>query len=158
MAIRIERSRNLSAIEFVSKSDDALDLEKSDFDAYLSDADQKHLAFLPDAQPTVFVLNFDLSGKELATIKNAMGGVSEEGEAKVNFGSWANQIVRVCLKEIRNPPSVPLEAQLLLKRDKDGKVGDETLGILGRYGITEEIFSLFNRLTATPARAAAKNS
>lgn len=157
MAIRIERKKNLNAVEIISEHDDSLDVEKCDFPAYRKDYDRAHLAFLPNTQPTVFVCNFELGGKEAAAVKNSMlGGSDDDGKPQVALGSWGFRIVKLCLKDIRNPADVPEEQQLKLRKDDRGYVHDDFIAVLDRIGVANEIFAAYNAMT-TVTRGNLKN-
>ncbi len=159
MAIRLDQSRKLNMIEIISKTDDALDLEKSKWSEYEKDYDMKHLAFLPGKQPTRFIVNFELSGKHSAKIKNSMfgGRDDEDGTPKVSLGDWSFKVVKYCLKEIRNPTDLPEEACIKFQKDEHGYAHDDVLSTLDKYGIINEIFSAYTALVANGPRASSKN-
>lgn len=157
MAIRLEQKRSLACIEVISRADDAVDHEKSNWDAYAASGDRKHLVFLPDQEPTVFICNFELSGKEGAAIKNAMvGGSDDDGKPAVALGSWSYRVVKMTLKAIQNPAGLPPEAGMTFRKDDRGYAHDELMTQLERFGIVGEIFSMYTALTASDARKAAK--
>lgn len=156
MALRAD-TRDLSCIEVICTNDDAVDKEKSDLDAYKKSYDRKHLAFLPDHQPTVFVCNFSLSGKESIRVKNAMVGQSDDGGVSVALGSWEHHVTKTTLKEIRNPADMPLEHQFVLRKDDKGYVHDDLIARLDRVGVVGQIFAAYSTLVMSEARQNAKN-
>lgn len=157
MAVR-RSEKNLSNISFIPRVDDAIDHEKSDYDAYVKTLDEGKLVFVEGLRPTRFVLNFDLSGKEAAKLKNdMMSGKSDNGEPTVALGSWQQRVTKLCLKAIENPPDLLLGEGLIFRTDENGEVADALLGELERQGIISNIFALYTQHVMTSSRRAAKN-
>lgn len=158
MAFLIKNTKPLNAVECIVSGDDALDLDKCDFEEYRKTLDEKHLSFLPEKEPTRFIMNFELKGKESELIKNAMmAGKDSDGNMTMALGSWSFKVVKYTLKKIVNPDSAPLEQQLILKMDGKGGVSDDFLALLDRMGILQELFSFYISLVHTPERAHVKN-
>lgn len=147
-----------SAVEVICRNDDAIDMKNSDFDEYQKTGDQKHLKFIPDKQPTIFVCNFKLLGKERAKIMNNSSGVTEDGERSLSIGSMFYAITKYCLKDIRYPEGTPEESKFTFKKDKDGFPNDETIGELDSAGVSMDIAVMFNAMTSRTARPEVKNS
>lgn len=165
MAFRIDKTRALNALHIVSKHDDAHDKgdneenwEREIWSEYEKTLDINKLRFLPDTQPTVFLCNFELKGKDSAAIKNAMieGGM-DGGTPKLALGSWSQQVVKHVLKDIQNPDYVPPEDRIVFKKDGRGLAHDDVLAVLDQYGILTEIFTHYNSMTGG-VRSNAKNS
>ena len=157
MAIRTQARARLNAVEMIAKIDDAID-DGADYDAYVKANDRNLLKFKPGLQPTVFLLNLEFSGKEAEAVKNAIvSGKDEDGSPKVALGSWSFKVAKLSLKDIINPPDVPLEAQMKMKKDDRGFAHDDLLGELDRLGIVQDIFSFYTTHVMSPARSAAKN-
>jgi len=158
MAFKTTLTKKLNAIRFISKSDSALDLENCNYDEYAEDPNVKEseLKFIEGQMPTIFVLNFELSGKEHAMLQdNMFAGVDEEKQPRLTMGKWAYNVVKSCLKDIQNPPN---ETQVIrLKKDSKGYVSDETMTELQRFGVMTEIFNLYFSLTQTDVKAHSKN-
>jgi hypothetical protein len=96
--------------------------------------------------PTVFICNFDTTGREAAKIKNALiSGVDDDKNAKITMGDWQYQVVRTCLKEIENPPGV--DDVIKFKKDGRGYVLESTMDQLEKVGIIQEIFGHYTTLT-----------
>jgi hypothetical protein len=158
MAFKTSTVKKLNAIRFISKADAALDLENCDYESYLEDPNGKEhtLKFLEGELPTVFVLNFELSGKEQAMLQdNMFSGVDEEQQPKLTMGKWGYNVTKFCLKDIQNPPNI-IDV-IRLKKDSKGYVADDTMTELTKYGIVAEIFSLYFALTQNSQRANSKN-
>ena len=158
MAIVLSDVKKLSIVKIISKSDSALDLDRSDWEAYESDliANEHKLVFKTDQEPTVFVCKFDLSGKEAAIAKDAMiGGVDEDKQVKLSYGKWAYTVVRMVLKEIKNPAGV--SDTIELKKDSKGYVDEYTMSLLEQAGVVSEIFNHYVSLTQTDVKGEAKN-
>lgn len=158
MAIRVVAKQNLKMVEVISSKDDALDMEKSNYDEYVKTGDVSKLVFVEGKQPTRFICNFELSGREASYVKNEiMGGKDEDGKPKLSYGSWQHRVAKFTLKDIQNPADVPREEQMELKKDDRGYVNDYTMGILERYGIVDDIFVLYTHLVLEGAKQNAKN-
>lgn len=159
MAIRKNAKRDLSRLELVAESDDAIDVEKSDYDAYIeAGLDEKHLVFKEGAQPTRWILNFQLKGKEAERIKNAsLSGKDAEGKPGLAFGSLSFAVTRLCLKEIVNPTDLPVEEAIVMRKDAAGYVHDDLIGVLDRAGVVQSIWSAYASLVLSPVKAEAKN-
>jgi len=158
MAFKTTLTKKLNAIRFVSKADSALDLANCNYDEYAEDPCTKEetLKFLEGQLPTVFILNFELSGKEHAMLQdNMFAGVDDEKNPRLTMGKWAYNVVKSCLKDIQNPPN---ETQVIrLKKDSKGYVSDDTMTELQKFGLVNEIFNLYFALTQTDIRANSKN-
>lgn len=152
MAVKKQPKKNLSVVEIISEQDDAVDneAEGTDWEAYRETLDPSKLVI--KGSPTVFVCNFDLSAKQAEGIRNSMAG-----SGGITLGSWSQRVVRSTLKEIRNPPEIPAVDQLILKKNSDGTVHDDTITELERAGIVQEIFNHYMRLVGVGGRANAKN-
>jgi hypothetical protein len=159
MAFKIAEKKPLNAIQVISKNDDALDTDKSNWEQYEKTGDVAHLVFVPDKQPTIFLCNFELKGKQAAAIKNSMlGGRDDEGNASVALGTWSFRVVKQTLKDIKNPADLSPAECIQFKADKDGLAHDDVLAELDRYGVLNEIFAMFTALTMAGVKGNAKNS
>lgn len=140
----VASEKKLNAIRYVCKLDDAVDHEASDRDLYEEDPmkNADALVFLPGKEPTYFVLNFDINGREDAMIKDArIKGIDEDKNPIMAMGKWAYQVAKITLKDIQNPPNVvPL---VVYKKDGRGYVADAILDKLAKYGVIDEIWNLF---------------
>jgi hypothetical protein len=158
MAITLVRSIPLNALELVCEFDDAIDQGNSDIEEYKKTADMKHLKFHPNKQPTIFLCNFDLKGKEAAAIKNAMlSGRDDEGNPQLTLGTWSFRVIKYTLKDIRNPDYIEAHERIDMKKDKDGYAHDDLLAILDKVGVVNELFTFYNNLVTTSAKNNAKN-
>ncbi len=148
MAIKKIRSKNLNAVRIISRQDEAIDFDASEWDLYEEDPvlNENSLKFKEGKEPTIFLCNFALTGKEQASLQDAMvSGVDEEKNPKVSIGKYSYQIAKVCLKDIQNPAN---ELDVIrLKKDSRGYVSDETMTELHQAGVVNEIFNHYFRLT-----------
>lgn len=156
MAVKLIRTRDLSNFQMVAQCDDAL-AEGSDYDAYSSSGDESKLKFKDGMTPTRFVLNLDFSGKAAEKIKNAMLGSGGDDAVKMTYGSWTFAVAKLALKEIVNPPDLGLEESFVMKKDGAGLAHDDLLAKLDRFGIVQNIFSLYQGIVLSPEKAEAKN-
>lgn len=141
MGIKVNRLP-LNAVEIISENDDSLDLEKCNWDEYKKSFDRGHLVFIPGKQPTVFLCNFSLKGKESASIKNNLiGGADDEGKPKIALGSWSHRVVKLVLKDIKNPDDIPEDQRIVFKKDDLGYAHDDVLTLLEQAGVLTEIFT-----------------
>lgn len=158
MAIKLNQKNPINAVIVISKNDDAVDLKASKWDDYKETADVSKLAFLPDAQPTRFLCNFELSSRQMAAVKNGMlSGKDDEGNPQLTLGSWAHRVVKFTLKDIQNPESVPEAERIVYKKDENGLAHDDLIGTLDRYGIVDEIFGFYTKLALSSTKDNAKN-
>lgn len=149
MAIKLVKKKNLDAIRFISENDDAIDLQKSNYDEYKKTLDESHLVFVENKQPTIFVCNFELKGGEAAFVKNSMiSGTDESGKPVVTLGSWSFKVCKTVLKDIINPEYLTADERIMFKKDKSGYASDDLLSILDQAGIVSEIFSLYTEMTS----------
>jgi hypothetical protein len=146
MAIQEKSRRRLNCIKYVSRADDAIDLKASDLEAYqkdpLKNADK--LVLKEGCEPTYFLLNFELSAKDALKIKDARTKNDEDSKVQITMGNWALHTVRYVLKDILNPPGVK---DVEFKKDGRGYVADSTLDKLERFGIIDEIWSVYLAMT-----------
>ena len=148
MAIKRVDTKKLDNVIIVSKNDDAIDEENSDWDAYLEDYKMDHLSFLADKEPTKLVCNFRFSASEIAEVKNSMMSSINKSTSQPNLsvGSYQQNIARFGLKDIQNPEYVPAHDRLTLK--KNGKhLRDDSIEMLEQYGLVDEIFTAYTTLT-----------
>lgn len=159
MAIKRQAKTNLNSLAIISKHDESVDLDKSNWDEYQKKLDPAHLVFKEGMQPTRFLCNFELKGKEAVTIKNAIfGGSDEDGKPLVTMGTWSYRVVKLTLKDIQNPEDLPLHEQVTMRKDDRGLAHDDLIGELDRYGIVDEIFGHYSRLILTSGKEQGKNS
>ena len=161
MAINLQtiKKRNLSSVVMISRQDDALDWDSElmDFEEYKQTLDESKLALIEGKEPTRFVCNFDLKDKDERAIKNnLMKGTDENGKPTIAFGDWAAEITRRCLKEIQQPESLSPMEMIPWKRDGQLYVGPETMAVLHKAGIVEEIFAQYSK-TKEGVKGHAKN-
>jgi hypothetical protein len=149
MAIKLVQKKNLSSIRFISQHDDAIDLDKSNYEEYKKTLDESLLVFVENKQPTIFVCNFELKGHESAYIKNSMiSGTDELGKPQIAMGSWSFKVCKTVLKDIVNPDYLAANEKIIFKKDKSGYASDDLLSILDQAGIVSEIFSLYTEMTS----------
>lgn len=146
-----------TAVEVISKHDDALDLEQSNFEEYEATGDINHLVFIENKQPTRFICNFNLKAKEKQEIMNISQEISDSGRRQVNIGSLIYTITRFCLKDIQYPESVADADKFLFKKDKDGYVTLESVAELDNVDVPAQIAGFYNSLTKQTAKPHAKN-
>ena len=120
-------------LKIVSIDDPAIEIEKSDIEAYKDSHDLKHLSFKKDEQPSVFYLG-TISFMTFSKIKDrhisfdlASGGQ----EIKTNLFGLTADSLRYSLKKAENLPF-----QLKIER---GRLSDTTMDKLARLGIVEEL-------------------
>ena len=126
----IDRSETL---EVVSTDDPAIDLKKSDVDAYKDSHDMKHLSFIEGEQPTVFHLG-TITFMKFAEIKDKhiSFDIGEAGqEIKTNLFGLTADSLRYSLKKADNLP-FPIKVER-------GRLSDTTMDKLARLGIVEEL-------------------
>ena len=158
MAVRKGAKRNLKNLEIISEQDDAVDMDQSDWDQYKETCDTKYLVFKPNTEPTIFLCDFELKGKEAENVKNAMlKGVDEDGNPSLAIGSYSHRIVKYTLKDIKNPGDLSAEDRIEYKKESGQYAHADTIAELETLGIVTEIFNFYTRLVLAGARANAKN-
>lgn len=155
MAIELSKIRKPAGVRIISKKDSAIDWKATtpaEWDRYMGGClrNEDAVKFLEGMQPTIFLCNFDFDGEESAKIKNYMSGGADKfadskKSTKVTIGSWGYMVVKYALKEIQNPPGT--KDCLELKKDSKGYVNDETMNILARTEILDEIFAHYLVIT-----------
>lgn len=149
MAFTTTNARPLNAVRIVSRADDAVDHEASDWDEYMDDAikNAASLKMKPGKSATYFLCNFQLTGKESARIKDAMikGVDRDSNEMNMSYGRWAYTVAKLTLKDIQNPPNV--DGIIEYKKDGTGYVLDSVLDVLESAGVVQEIFNHWVALT-----------
>lgn len=157
MAFESINVRKLNCVRVICPHDPALDLEAMEetdiLDLYEEDPVKNEglLKFKEGKLPSVFICNFEISGKEAALIKDNMSGIDAEKNPKLSFGSWEYTTVRVVLKDVENPGSIKF------KKDSRGYVDDFTMSQLERFGVVSHIFKVYNKLTNPEVVSNAKN-
>ena len=158
MAFKKVLKKSLNCVELISRNDDALDLEASNIEEYLKDpiANRKKLVFKSGKEPTIFLCNFELSGKEQAIIQDSMmNGLNDDNQPKISLGNYAYVVVRMCLKDIKNPPN---ETDIIeFKKDGRGYVLPSVMDTLHKCGLVNEIFNHYINLTQTEVNKNIKN-
>jgi len=160
MAVKLSQKRNLSTVRIISKIDDAVDDNGTDWELYNEDpiSNESAIKFKEGKKPTYFICNFDFTGKEAASTKDAMMKIDEEKNPSVAYGRWAYKVAQIALKDIDNPSDVPEMDKLKVKKDGGtGYVMDSVMTDLERLGVVSEIFQHYLTLTQTPDRKNAKN-
>lgn len=157
MAIKKTIKSHLQSIEIISQYDTAVDHDASDIDAYLVDPIKNRDKLVLVDEPTIFICNFSLTGKQKAQIKDVMikGIDPEDKSAKLAFGKWSYVVCQMTLKGIKNPPNV---AECIeFKKDGSGLVSDATMDELVDCGVAQEIFNHYINLTSDEGRVNSKN-
>lgn len=143
MALSIEES-TLNAVRIIASADDAVDRSASDWEAYKETRDESKLVLLPGKAPTIFICNFEAGIKEAKLIDNAMMATKgDDDKPSLAYGSWAQMVAKVTLKEIQNPEYMPEAKRLVMRKDGAGYVHDDLLGKLQRAGVVNDIFNAY---------------
>jgi len=120
-------------VEIISADDPAIDLDKSDIEAYKTSQDIKHLSFIEGEQPSVFHIG-TISYMKFSEIKDRhiifdLGSGGQE--IKTNLFGLTADALRYALKKADNLP-------FKLKVER-GRLSDTTMDKLARLGIVEEL-------------------
>ncbi len=147
MAFDVE-VKSLKHVRIILKHDPALDHEAMKdteiWSEYVEDPlrNEGLLKFKEGKTPTVFICNFEVSGKEGAKIKNnTIGGADEDKNPTISYGSWGYAVVRIVLKEIENPGLIKF------KKDSRGYVDEFTMSKLEQFKCIDPIFDMYIGLT-----------
>jgi len=158
MGISISRQKRLNCVRIISKVDDAVDHEASDWTKYDEDPieNEDALKMLPEKHPTIFICNFELDAKSNAKVQDAMfSGIDEDKNPRPALGAWSLAVAKHTLKAIENHPST--KDPIRFKADSRGLVSDETLDVLQNVGVISDIFNHYSKLSQTGVSKNVKN-
>ena len=158
MGISLARQKRLNCVRIISKVDDAVDHEASDWAKYDKDPieNEDALKFLPEKHPTIFVCNFELDAKSNAKVQDAIfSGLDEDKNPRPALGAWALTVAKYTLKAIENHPSIV--DPIRFKADSRGMASDDTLDVLQKVGVISDIFSHYSKLSQTGVVKNVKN-
>tara|TARA_B110000908_G_scaffold57895_1_gene70545 strand:+ start:1183 stop:1626 length:444 start_codon:yes stop_codon:yes gene_type:complete len=120
-------------LKVVSANDPAIDLEKSDLEAYQNGFDIKHLEFIEGELPTLFSIG-TISFLKFAEIKDKhiSFGLGDEGQQiNTNLFGLTADMLRYSLKEVENLP-------FKIKIEK-GRLSEGTMDRLAALNVIEEL-------------------
>jgi hypothetical protein len=159
MALIVSNRRPLNAVTIISRFDSAVDNEATDWESYDNDpiTNASAIKIKSGCEPTKFIMNFDVTGKEAASIKDSMikGMDQETKQPNLAYGKWSYCVVKMTLKDIQNPPNT--DGVIEFKKDGTGYVMDSVLSVLERAGVLQELFNHYLVLTNNDVREQAKN-
>jgi len=158
MAITTGQIKKLNAVHIISSKDSAVDEDASDWELYSADPIKNldAVKYKAGQEATHFICNFEQSGKEMATIKDAMlKGFDDDRNPQLSYGNGAYTVARFTLKDIQNPPNVA--DTIVFKKEGRGYVADSVLTVLDRLGVVQEIFQHWVKLTQDDTEPEAKN-
>jgi len=144
----ILQQKKLNAVRYISKRDSAIDKEASDFDEYYEDIvkNADKLKMKQGQEPTIFLLNLEINGKEDAAIKDSqLARIDDDKNPVMAMGKWAYTVCRIILKDVINPPGTV--GGIEFKKDGRGYVSDKTMDTLAKYGLVDEIWQQYLSLT-----------
>ena len=158
MAISVSNVKRLNAVRIISRIDDAIDNDASDWEKYDEDPieNESALKFLADKLPTIFICNFELDAKDNSRVQDSMfAGIDEDKNPRPAYGAWSLSVVKYSLKGIENPPGC--KDPIRFKVDSKGNTSEETLNMLQKVGIISEVFNHYLKMTQTGVNKNLKN-
>lgn len=140
MAILINMPRGSESLELIAEIDDAIDSEKSEYQAYVKDLDESHLVL--NGEPTRFVLKRTLDFHAQESIQNSIIKLTP-GSKDTNFqlGSAMLLTAKYALTGIKYPEDTPKDQRLEFKKGPDGYASEDLIAILNKLGVVANIFS-----------------
>jgi hypothetical protein len=141
MAFKRSQLKTMNAFRMISRSDPAVDVEASDWERYDKNpmVNDDAIVLKDKEHPTIFLLNFEVNGKERAAIDDAMvAAQNNDGSYVPSYGNWPYAIAKYTLKAIENPEGTVDGFEL--KKDGRGYPRDEVIRDLQKLGIVSEIF------------------
>ena len=142
MAFR--RAKKLGIIDFIHPKDPAIDLENSDLENYREDWDfEKHCKLLPDEEPTVFKINFEIPYKKALAVDNSVVSTGKKGRVSITVATQIHQAVKTFLAGIENPDCVPKEDQIPYKKE-GGLVADGTIAELLDLKLLDDLYQFWS--------------
>lgn len=150
--------KKMNAFRMISRHDPAVDAKASDWERYDKDpiANEDAIVLVGNEKATVFLLNFEVSAKERASIDDAM--VSANGSDNgytPSYGAWPYAVTKYTLKEIQSPEGV--SDGIELKKDGRGYPRDDAIADLQKLGIVNEIFMHWLEFIKTKPGTESKN-
>lgn len=140
MAFTTDNLLNDGDIEVIVRQDSALDVTDEEYAEYIRTCDEELLKFKDGEEPTRFVMKRQISLKHATAIENAKVRYDQSGDMTLQLGFIFMEI-RACLKEIKNPPSVPKDKQIVLKFTGDGLLEEKLMANLVASGIVTNLYN-----------------
>lgn len=124
MAFSLSKRRD--AIRVILRADSAVKCDEKAYAKYLETLDESLLQL--EGDPTYFVLKLSVDYKDHQYLINCQAKL--KGKQLTTDMSHVYEEIRVRLKEIINPASVPADQKILLTKASDGYAGHEIISAL----------------------------
>lgn len=158
MAFTIDNLVTDGEIEVILEVDSALDVTPEEYKAYLeAGLDESLLKYKDGQEPTRFVMKKQLPLKHATRIESAKVKFSRDGEPSVQLGFIIEE-VRVCLKSVKNPPSVPKDKGIVIKLTGDGLVDERQMAQLVASDVVTNLYRAREAALAITDQSALKKS
>lgn len=151
MALYFDDS-NLEVIAFV---DDALNhdlVTREVYESYLEDLDLNKLTFLPEKQPTKFLMKRVIDYKTQKNIKREQFKFEstdvndlKSGKANIQIDMIGapSEYVRAAIVDIKHPDNV-LPGKLAFRKGPDGLLHEEIMALLETYGVVADLYKAWD--------------
>lgn len=128
-------SDDKATVKLIVSKDSAVKCSDDDFKEYLKDLDESRLKL--DGVPTRFVFKktLDYKGHQILLRSQA---VVDKGQVHADISSILTD-VRLHWVGVENPPDLPLNQQIIFKRDSDGYASKELVAQLQSFGVLMEL-------------------
>lgn len=136
MAIRVPSSTE--TIKVICRQDSAIDVDPDTYNNYLKTLDESILTFVPEEEPTRFVMRLVLPTKLAYKVQNAQIDF-RDGEAKIQ-SSYMSEEVRCALVGVENPASLDASEHIKYEPGNDGGASSKMMEGLIAAGITNDLF------------------
>lgn len=130
-------SKNDGLIKVISKKDSSVTCDDEAYAQYQENLDESLLAL--DGVPTRFVLKKALTYKEQQKVKDAQ--IKMKGKELSVSMSYMMEEIRLALVGIENPADLPLDQQIVYKKDSDGRTSEELIALLESAGVVTELYA-----------------
>ena len=128
-------SDDKATVKIVVSKDSAVKCSDEEFKEYLKDLDETKLKL--DGCPTRFVFRKTLDYKGHQILLRSQATI-EKGQVHADISSILTD-VRLHWVGVENPPDLPLNKQIIFKKESDGYASKELVAKLQSFGVLMEI-------------------
>lgn len=125
-----------SVLKVVVSKDSAVKCSPEEYQSYLEDLDESKLKL--EGEPTRFVMSKTLNFKAHQELLRAQAKFGVKGKVEPDL-SYILVEVRLSLKDVENPKDLPLNKQIIYKRDSDGFCSEDLVAGLQSHGVLMDL-------------------
>lgn len=140
MAVFFNHAATQGTIQVILKHDDAVDCNDEQYAEYSKTLNEEYLNMKNPAEATRFVMKKTLKLKQTQAVRAKMMKF-EDGKMQIDTTFMQDEIA-AALTDIINPPSVPENYALKMKKNGDGTVDDDLMVKLIQIGAIENLYNV----------------